>query len=82
MTSTSSLRSGPLCEQGQDQAGKASCSQSHNKGGTHPASRPGLCGEAQASRKAGRPGAQAPDPQSWECPLRDGRCSLQSQSQL
>ena len=63
MVNTGSPGSGPLCEQGQDWAGQASCSKSHNKGGTRPASRPGLCGEAQASRKAGRPGAQAPDPQ-------------------
>ena len=53
MVSTGSPGSGPLCERGQDWARQTSCSQSHNKGGTHPASLPGRSGEDQASRKEG-----------------------------
>lgn len=63
-----SLGSSPLCEQSQNWARQASCSQSHNKGRTRPASLPGQSGKAQASGKGERPGAQ--DPQSWECPPR------------
>lgn len=54
--------SSPLCEQGQDWAHQASCSQSHNKGRTHPSSLPGQSGEAQASGQGGWPGAQAQGP--------------------
>lgn len=57
MVSTGSPGSSLLCERGQDWACQTSCSQSHNKGGTHPASLPGQSGEAQASRKEG---GQAP----------------------
>lgn len=68
MVSMGSLGSSPLCEQSQDWARQASCSRSHNKGRTRPASLPGQSGKAQASGQGERPGAQ--DPQSWECPPR------------